>query len=208
MGGYAALARDLLDALGLERVNVLGVSWGGGLAQQFARHYPARCERLVLAATAPGLGMVPPSPLVLLRMSTPLRYASAAYFQRVAGAIYGGDLRHDRRALEKLLRRMAPPTWRGYASQLYALAGWTSLPWLHRLRLPTLVMAGADDPIVRLVNARLLAARIPGAELEVYDCGHLFLLTRRRAGRRAPGRLPGVRFLALSGRGRASRGLR
>jgi pimeloyl-ACP methyl ester carboxylesterase len=39
-------------------------------------------------------------------------------------------------------------------------------------------VAGADDPIVRLINARLLAARIPGAELEVYDCGHLFLLTR------------------------------
>jgi pimeloyl-ACP methyl ester carboxylesterase len=72
---------------------------------------------------------------------------------------------------------MVAPTMRGYASQLYALAGWSSLLWLHRLRQPTLVMAGADDPLVPLPNAWILARRIPDARLEVFDCGHLFLLT-------------------------------
>jgi poly(3-hydroxyoctanoate) depolymerase len=58
------------------------------------------------------------------------------------------------------------------------LAGWTSVHWLHLIRQPTLVMAGDDDPIVPMVNARLLARLIPNARLEVFDCGHLFLLTR------------------------------
>ena len=178
LGGYAELAHALLDALGIANVAVLGVSWGGGLAQEFARRYPVRCERLLLAATSTGHVMVPPSPLVMLRMATPLRYLSAGYLRRVAGAIYGGDLRHDDRRVEEHVRRMEPPTVLGYANQLYALAGWTSLHWLHTLRQPTLVMAGVDDPIVPLANARILARLIPNAELEVYDCGHLFVLTR------------------------------
>ena len=107
-----------------------------------------------------------------------MRYLSAGYFQRIAGAIYGGDFRHDRALAERYARRMAPPSALGYLHQLWALTGWTSAFWLHRIEQPTLVMAGADDPIVPLVNARLLARLIPNAELTVFDCGHLFLLTR------------------------------
>jgi pimeloyl-ACP methyl ester carboxylesterase len=62
-------------------------------------------------------------------------------------------------------------------SQLTAGAGWTSLPWLHRLRAPTLVLSGGADRIVPPVNARILAARIPGARLEVVPgAGHLLLM--------------------------------
>ncbi|MGI8625948.1 MAG: alpha/beta fold hydrolase, partial [Geodermatophilaceae bacterium] len=61
--------------------------------------------------------------------------------------------------------------------QLYAIQGWTSLPWLHRLPQRTLVMAGDDDPIVPLLNARILTWRIPDARLHVVrGGGHLFLL--------------------------------
>lgn len=178
LSGFADLAAHLLDALGVARVNALGVSWGGGLAQEFVHRHPARCERLVLAATSTGHVMVPPNPLVMWRMATPLRYFSARYMKLVAGSIYGGDLRRDDRRLEEHVRRMEPPTWWGYAGQIFALTGWTSLPWLHRIRQPTLVMAGRDDPLIPLINARILARLIPNAELEVYDCGHLFLLTR------------------------------
>ena len=65
--------------------------------------------------------------------------------------------------------------------------GWSSLPWLHRLRQPTLVMAGRDDPLVPLANARLMHRLIPHSELRLFDCGHLFLLTRREASARAIG---------------------
>ncbi len=176
--GYAQLARELLDDLGIERVHAMGISWGGGLAQQFTRQYAARVDRLVLAATSTGHLMIPPRPSVLLRMATPLRYLSAGYFKTIAGAIYGGDFRKDGVLTERHARRMAPPSMTGYLGQLWALAGWTSVHWLHEIEQPALVMAGDDDPIIPLVNARLLAKLIPNARLEVFDCGHLFLLTR------------------------------
>jgi pimeloyl-ACP methyl ester carboxylesterase len=62
--------------------------------------------------------------------------------------------------------------------QLLALCGWSSLPWLSRLRQPTLVMHGDDDSIVPLVNARMIAARIRHSTLHVIEDGHLFLLTQ------------------------------
>jgi poly(3-hydroxyalkanoate) depolymerase len=176
--GFARLASELLDELGVGTVNVMGISWGGGLAQQFARQYPGRVNRLVLAATSTGHLMVPPRPSVLLRMATPLRYLSAGYFKRIAGDIYGGDFRKGGVLTERYARRMAPPSMLGYLNQLWALAGWTSVFWLHQIAQPTLVMAGDDDPIIPLVNARLLTRLIPDAQLEIFDCGHLFLLTR------------------------------
>jgi poly(3-hydroxyalkanoate) depolymerase len=176
--GFAQLAREVLDQLGIERVHVMGISWGGGLAQQFTRQYADRVERLVLAATSTGHLMVPPRPSVLLKMATPVRYLSAGFFKRIAGSIYGGDFRNDDVLTERHARRMSPPSVSGYLNQLWALTGWTSLHWLHQITQPTLVMAGDDDPIIPLVNARLLARLIPNSRLEVFDCGHLFLLTR------------------------------
>ena len=101
-----------------------------------------------------------------------------AYARRVAPKIYGGRTRQN---LERLLTYPAarlehPPPLYGYLAQLYAGAGWTSLPWLHRIPHPTLVLAGDDDPIIPVANGRILATRIPGARLAVIDGGHLFLL--------------------------------
>jgi pimeloyl-ACP methyl ester carboxylesterase len=73
---------------------------------------------------------------------------------------------------------MKAPSITGYYFQMFALWGWSSLPWLHKLAQPTLVLAGNDDPIIPLMNGRILAACIPHARLQVVNCGHLFLLTR------------------------------
>jgi poly(3-hydroxyalkanoate) depolymerase len=178
LSGFADLAADLLDAIGVGSVFVMGVSWGGGLAQQFAYDYPKRCVRLVLAASSTGHVMVPPSPRVMFHMSTPLRFQSPEYFKKIAGIIYGGDFRTDSSLVERHAVMIAPPTSRGFFTQLFALIGWTSIFWLHRIQQPTLVMAGEDDPIVTMSNARILNTLIPNSELVVFDCGHLFLLTR------------------------------
>ncbi len=177
MPAIARVAEDVLIALGHGQVDVLGVSLGGAIAQQLTRQAPHRVRRLVLAATMPGLGGLPGSPRVLLRMSTPRRYRDPDYFSRVAGELYGGRSR-DGSAVPGLLARFAkPPSWGGYLAQLYSIQGWTSMPWLHRIRQRTLVMAGDDDPIVPLLNGRILAARIPRAHLHVvHGGGHLFLL--------------------------------
>ncbi len=75
--GLARLSAQLLDQLGHAQVDVLGLSWGGALAQQFAFHQGKRCRRLVLAATSPGHLMVPAKLTVLLKMATPRRYGRA-----------------------------------------------------------------------------------------------------------------------------------
>jgi poly(3-hydroxyoctanoate) depolymerase len=181
MPGIARTIEAMLDALGYDRVDVLGVSLGGVVAQQLAHQAPRRVRRLVLAATGPGLGGAPGSPRVLLALATPRRYYKPDYYRRIAGRIYGGQARRDPDALlhGSPARFVERPSVRGYLGQMYAIAGWTSLPWLHRLRQPTLVMAGDDDPIVPLLNGRILVRRIPDARLHVVDGGgHLFLLER------------------------------
>jgi poly(3-hydroxyoctanoate) depolymerase len=179
MSGLARTMDLMLDALGYEQVDLLGVSFGGVLAQQLARQAPDRIRRLVLAATGPGLGGVPGSPRVLLKMATPRRYRQPDYFRRIAGDIYGGAARRDPDAMlhGSIARFAHPPSLGGYLAQMYAITGWTSMPWLFRLRQPTLVIAGDDDPIVPLINGRIMHRLIPGARLHIVrGGGHLFLL--------------------------------
>jgi poly(3-hydroxyalkanoate) depolymerase len=173
----ARLAARLLDALGIDEVDVFGVSWGGALAQQFAHDHPARSRSLTLAATCAGFVMAPGDPRVLLRLATPRRYADPAYMLEVGPDIYGGQLRHDRALLAEHAEAMRAVGRRGYLYQLLAGVGWTSWLWLPRLHLPALILMGADDPIVPTVNGRIIASRLPDARLEIVGCGHLFILT-------------------------------
>jgi len=173
----ARLTAQLLDQLGYEKVDVLGVSWGGALAQQFAFQQSARCRRLVLAATSPGHLMMPGRLSVLLKMATPRRYKDPDYMRRIAGDIYGGAMRGSPELVRQHLRHVHWSSDYGYYLQLAAGFGWTSLPWLRLLSQPTLVLAGTDDPIVPLINGRILAGLIPDARLVTIDDGHLFLVT-------------------------------
>jgi poly(3-hydroxyalkanoate) depolymerase len=175
------LAARLLDELGHDEVDVLGVSWGGALAQQFAFQQSRRCRRLVLAATSPGHLMVPGKLTVLLKMATPRRYKDPDYMRRVAGDIYGGALRGSADLVQEHLRHVRWSSDYGYYLQLIAGFGWSSLPWLRLLPQPTLVMAGTDDPLVPVVNGRILASLIPDARLATIDDGHLFLVTSAAA---------------------------
>jgi poly(3-hydroxyalkanoate) depolymerase len=179
---FATLARTLgklLHELGYESFDVLGISWGGGLAQQLAFQYPRRCRRLVLVSTATGYLMVPADPRILTKMITPRRFRDPNYAISIAADIYGGSLREHPELIRQLFdshSRLA--SRRGYLLQLLAAAGWTSLPFLPLIRQPTLVLAGDDDPIVPLVNARIMTRLIPRARLEIYHDGHLALISR------------------------------
>ncbi len=178
MRRLSRVVTGLLDELGYERVDVLGYSFGGALAQQLAHQSPDRVRRLVLAGTMCGVGL-PANPVVLALMATPYRYYSKTHLQRISPLIYGGRSRREPEVLRRHLaaRLTRPPSMLGYQWQLYALAGWSSLLWLHRLEQPTLVLHGEKDPIVPLVNSRLMAGRIPGARLHVLPAaGHLFLI--------------------------------
>jgi poly(3-hydroxyalkanoate) depolymerase len=174
-----SLLSGLLDELGYRQADVLGISWGGALAQQFALSRPDRVRRLVLVATGPGSLMVPGNPAVLLRMLTPRRHRDPGYAARIAGELYGGSARKDPGVARDLLHattRLGPQ--RGYYYQLLAALGWTSLPRLPMLRTPTLILAGDDDPIIPVVNARIMHWLIPGSQLHVYHGGHLELAAK------------------------------
>lgn len=169
----------LLDLFGLDKVDVMGVSWGGAMAQHFALQHPRRTRRLVLAATSAGMVMVPGNPAALTKMANPRRYVDAAFMAKHFETLYGGALGG---AADKSghIGRLKPPTPRGYFYQLLAMLGWTSAPALPFLKKPTLIMMGDDDQIVPLANGRILNALIPNSELEVMEGGgHLFLLSHR-----------------------------
>ncbi len=179
MSRFAHIGVSLLDKLDVPVANIMGVSWGGGVAQEFVRRHSARAGKLILAATSMGQVMVPPGPRVMLHMASPLRYLSSAYFKSIAPIIYGGDFRREPGLARAHAARMSPPSSIGYLQQLAAIGGWTSAFWLHKIQHETLVMAGTDDPVVPLVNARMIVNRIPNARLQTFDCGHLFILTRQ-----------------------------
>jgi len=176
--GLSRLVASLLTALGHQEADVLGISWGGGLAQHFAAFQRGRCRRLVLVSTATGALMVPARPAVLAQMITPRRYLDRRYLSRVAGDLYGGSAREDgARIAAQMHAGSRVGSAQGYLYQLAAGAGWTSIPFLPFVRQPTLILSGDDDPLIPLANARIMRALIPGARLHVYHGGHLGLVT-------------------------------
>jgi len=174
----APLVADLLDRFGYRQVDVLGYSWGGGLAQQFAATQAKRCRRLVLVGTGTGMLMVPGRPAVLARMLTPRRYRDRDYARRVAADLYGGSMRtHPEHAAAVLHAGPRGGADRGYYYQLLAGFAWSSLPALPLIRQPTLIVAGDDDPIIPTINARIMQRALPDARTHIYAGGHLALLT-------------------------------
>ena len=174
----AWLLGRLLDELGHERVDVLGYSLGGVMAQQLARTFPERVRRLALVGTASGWGMAPPDYSSLALISTPARYLSPAVYRATSHLLDGGDRFRDpalkREQAES--RNRHPPSLLGYAQQFFLGSTWSSLHWSHRLTMPALVVAGARDRLVPAANGLQLAYRLPNSRLHILaDEGHLML---------------------------------
>lgn len=175
----AAVLGQLLRKLGFDgKVDVLGFSWGGALAQQFAFQNPRRCRRLILASTGTGALMVPGGPKVLAKMLTPRRFLDHDYASVIAGALYGGTVRNDPSLVKQLFDRQLMAGSRvGYLHQLLAGAVWTSLFALPLIRQRTLIVAGLDDPIIPVVNAKIMARLLPHATVHMHAGGHVDLIT-------------------------------
>jgi poly(3-hydroxyalkanoate) depolymerase len=174
----AAVLGRLLEKLGFGGpVDVLGLSWGGALAQQFAVQHPRRCRRLILVSTGTGIVMVPGKPAVLAKMLTPRRFLDHEYATSIAPDLYGGTARTDPSMIKRLFDRQLMAGSRvGYLHQLLAGSVWTSIFALPLIRQPTLVIAGTDDPVVPVANARILCRMMPHASLHLHPGGHVDLL--------------------------------
>jgi len=175
MWAMADFGNAVLDELGLESAHVLGVSFGGAVAQQMAFSHPQRVRRLVLATTSFGGFARPGSLEAMWHFIHPDTYHPER-LERVAGAMFGGRLRAE----PELARSMHIKRPTDTLAALYRMAplfAWTSLPWLWAIGQPTLIIAGDDDPITPLVNHRVMAMLMPRATLRIVKGGgHLVLL--------------------------------
>ena len=172
----ARWARKLADRLGFESVDVMGVSWGGALAQQFAFQYRNRVNKLILCATSSGMTMIPGQPASLSKMVDTRRYTDPEYMRENFATLYG-DMADP--SADNHIGNLLPPDPKGYLYQLLAFAGWSSLPFIRFVKMPTLVIMGDKDSIVPLVNGQILTWALPDARLHVVEGGgHLFLVTR------------------------------
>lgn len=172
----ARWVRKLADSFGLETVDAMGVSWGGALAQQFAFQYRSRVRRLILCATSSGMTMVPGRPASLSKMVDTRRYTDPEFMRENFAKLYG-DAADD--SAGRHVDGLLPPDPKGYIYQLLAFAGWSSLPFIRFLKMPTLVIMGDQDSIVPLVNGHILNWALPDSRLYVVEGGgHLFLVTR------------------------------
>ena len=172
----AGFAAGVLAAVGVGRAHVLGVSLGGAVAQQLARSHPERVDRLVLVSTGPGTSRSRPAGRPAAVRPTHGLHRHHRRSSSVPGSIFGGRLR-EQPELVRGWHLRPPASTKAWLYRLAGTTGWSSLPWLHRLTQPTLIVHGDDDPIVPLVNARLIACRMPDARLEVVEGGgHLLLL--------------------------------
>src|SRR5271170_1709763 len=167
----------VLSKLGIGVVDVLGLSWGGALAQQFAFQNPRRCRRLVLVSTATGAVMVPAHPRVLAKMVTPRRFSDPDYAASIAGELYGGTVRaHGEDVARLFLQQLHAGSKMGYLHQLLAGSVWSSLFALPALRQETLIVAGTDDPIIPVVNAHIMKCLLPRSRLHLHSGGHIDLM--------------------------------
>jgi pimeloyl-ACP methyl ester carboxylesterase len=175
MRGLADIGAGVLDHLGLGSAHVLGVSFGGAVAQQMALSHPGRVDKLILASTSFGGPAMPGRLSSLLRMMHPRGYHPDR-LAKSAGAMFGGRMRTEPE-LAADLKMSKPGSLQAALFRLSALAGWTSLHRLSSIRHETLVLCGDDDPVTPHLNHRVMARLIPSARLHTVEGGgHLVLL--------------------------------
>ncbi|HUC35934.1 MAG TPA: alpha/beta hydrolase [Acidimicrobiales bacterium] len=187
MKDYAADALALLDVVGWSSCRVIGVSFGGMVAQEFAVTTPGRVERLVLACTSPGGSGGSSYPLHELGpLDDPAtRKRMLPLLDTRFTAEYLADHPADQ-ALASMLAARSPETKtaeqrRGEREQLLARRAHDAMDRLPNIMSPTLVAAGRYDGIAPLANSEAIVSRIPDSELRVYEGGHIFFAQDQRA---------------------------
>jgi 3-oxoadipate enol-lactonase len=185
MADYADDAAGLLDALGWGRVPVMGVSFGGMVAQELALRHPEKVNALVLACTSSGGeggASYPLHELETLDEQTRAERSLALADTRRDEAWRAVNPEKWQSYLElALAARRADRDVAGAARQLAARAGHDTWSRLPAINVPVLLTGGRYDGIAPVANMEALAAIIPGSELKLYAGGHLFLVQDKSA---------------------------
>jgi len=177
----AADAVGLMDALRIDRAHIVGASMGGMIAQIIAADHPDRAKSLTsIMSTSSDRALPGPSPKVLRALLRPLprenrgrAVRQAVDLLRLIGSPgYPASDAELRAKVERSIRRSYSP--HAFGRHLLAIhtAG-SRVAMLRRIRAPTLVLHGADDPLIRAAAGRHTAASIPGARLRIISgMGH------------------------------------
>ena len=180
-------AAAVLDAAGVARAHVFGVSMGGMIAQEFAINYPERVNRLVLGCTACGgahaIAAAQPVLDVLLARArmTPEEGAEA-----MVPYIYDASTPRERIDEDLAIRRRTYPAADGYLGQVQAILGWTCFDRLGKIQAPTLIVHGETDQLVPPQNAPVLARNIAGSRLVMLPhASHIFMTDQPEPSHRA-----------------------
>jgi pimeloyl-ACP methyl ester carboxylesterase len=187
MADYAADAVALLDHVGWERTRVVGISFGGMVAQELAVTAPDRVERLALLCTSPGGAAgasYPLHELATLPAAEQARRGTQLLDTRFTPewlAAHPGDRGLAEMMAARRGREKSREEVRGEAEQLAARSRHDVTDRLGAVTCPTLVACGRYDGIAPPANGEAIAARIAGAQLRVYDGGHAFFAQDRAA---------------------------
>ena len=187
MAQYAQDGAALLDHVGWETCAVVGISFGGMVAQEFAVSYPQRVEKLVLLCTSAGgdagasyplheLGALPADERAArITTLTDTRFTPEWLATHPDDAAMVA-MRNEQAAVPK-----AKDTIKGEILQLGARIGHDVSDRLHLVTAPVLVTAGRFDGIAPVSNSEEIVKRIPDATLSIYEGGHIFTAQDRRA---------------------------
>lgn len=187
MADYADDAAALMDHLGLERVPVVGVSFGGMVAQEFVLRHPQRVERVVLACTSPGGAGGASYPFhTLQRMGREERARFVIPINDTRRDAAWAEAHPDEHAAFVAMASLDPfeneaGRAMGYDRQLEARSHHDTWERLPEIACPVLIAAGKYDGIALPETQRGMADRIPGAELQFFEGGHLFMVQDRSA---------------------------
>ena len=155
----------VLDELRIERAHLYGQSFGGFVAQELGLTYPERVRSLILGCTHAGHSHIVPA-RGRAPKDRPWQQLYAPAFVQTHPEHVEDDLR---------IGRAQPQHPEGQRRQWEAVQTWDAYDRLPTLRVPVLVLHGSEDQLIDVGNARVLASRIPGAELQILDgAGHVY----------------------------------
>jgi pimeloyl-ACP methyl ester carboxylesterase len=178
-------AAALLDALGIDAAHVYGVSMGGMIAQEMALRHPDKVSSLILGATTPGgAHAVSPSAeglRALIDQGAAIdRVVNPAILEVLFSPAYLAEHASELRDKFQRLADYPATSPEAYAAQLRAVARHDTYDRLPEIAAPTLVLHGTDDPLLPVANARILAERIPGAKLVLFEAArHGYMIEKQ-----------------------------
>lgn len=171
-------AAGLLDALGIDSAHVIGASMGGMIAQEVVLRHPQRVRSLVLACTTPGgpqsfgYAEMMEGTQQALELESLLELATPENMQKGMDVMFSPEFQKNPGAgFQAMIMSsiMHPSTLAGIRGQSAAIQAHNTYDRLSQIRVPTLVTAGSDDTLVDARNSPLLAKKIPGAKLRMFE---------------------------------------